>query len=212
LSWAPRASIMKTAANSRPASPRARRVLLILAALVIVVGTAALWRFGPLGAFLDAHRLAALGSALRARPDAPVLVLAVYLLAALVLFPMTPLLAATALVFDPWRGLAFGLAGALAAAALTYGLGRFVGRHRARWVEGARFARVRERLRRRGVLATAGVRLVPVGNFSLANLAAGALNIPFPAFMLGNVLGLLPGLLALTLLGDHLRGLGWGAP
>jgi uncharacterized membrane protein YdjX (TVP38/TMEM64 family) len=52
-------------------------------------------------------------------------------------------------------------------------------------------------------------RLVPLGNFTLANVIAAAIGIPFRAFILGNALGLLPGLLALTLLGDRLRQLGW---
>ena len=57
-----------------------------------------------------------------------------------------------------------------------------------------------------------GMRLVPVGNFSLINIAAGAMGIPFRAYMLGNLLGLLPGLLLLTFFADRVRALGWGAP
>jgi len=55
----------------------------------------------------------------------------------------------------------------------------------------------------------AAVRLVPAGNFTLANVAAGALDIPFGEYLLGNALGLLPVLLALTVLSRDLRHLGW---
>jgi uncharacterized membrane protein YdjX (TVP38/TMEM64 family) len=54
------------------------------------------------------------------------------------------------------------------------------------------------------------VRLVPVGNFTLSNVAAGAVGIPFRDYLLGNLLGMLPSLLALTLLAQHLRRIGWG--
>jgi phospholipase D1/2 len=192
-------------APRRPRRPVAAVGLAILAAVALVV----LWRATPLATLIDPRRLAALGAAVHATPLAPALVLAVYLAAALVLFPLTPLLVATALVFEPSRALAFGLGGALAGAAVTYGVGRLVGRRRPALLTTERFARVRERLRRRGVLAVAVMRLVPAGNFSLSNVAAGALEIPFRDFMLGNLLGLLPGLLALTLLADHLRALGW---
>ncbi len=52
-------------------------------------------------------------------------------------------------------------------------------------------------------------RLVPVGNFTLANVAAVAIGIPFRDYLLGNGLGLLPRLIALTLLSHELRHLGW---
>jgi phospholipase D1/2 len=170
------------------------------------------WRFTPLRTLLDPHQLATALGALRASPAAPALVLAAYLVGALVLFPITPLIVATALVFEPARGLALGLGGALASATLTYGLGRILGRRRTRWLEAGRFARLRARLQRRGVLAMATVRLVPVGNFTLSNVAAGALGIPFRDYLLGNLLGMLPNLLVLTLLAQHLRRLGWGGP
>jgi phospholipase D1/2 len=176
----------------------------------VALALAALWRFTPLGSLLDPHALAAAGARLRASPAAPVLVIAAYVVGALVLFPITPLLVATALIFEPGRGLALGLAGALASATLTYGLGRLVGRRRPRWLEGPRFTRLRARLQRRGVLTMAAVRLVPAGNFTLSNVAAGALGIPLRHYLLGNLLGMLPSLLAVTLLADHLRRLGWG--
>jgi uncharacterized membrane protein YdjX (TVP38/TMEM64 family) len=56
----------------------------------------------------------------------------------------------------------------------------------------------------RGVLAVFTVRLLPVGNFTLINVAAGALRIRFRDFMLGNLLGLLPGVLGLSFFADRL--------
>src|SRR5262249_15647861 len=176
------------------------------------VALGAFWRFGPLGRRLDVHHLAALGEAVRARPDVIPLVLGVYLLAALAFFPMTWLIAAPALVFPPLQPFGLGLTGALAAAAMTYGIGRVVARYRPGWVEGPRLERVRERLRRRGIAAVAGLRLVPVGNFSLVNIAVATLGVPFRAYMLGNLLGQLPSLLLLTFLLDRVRAFGLVSP
>jgi phospholipase D1/2 len=190
-----------------PNSPSSPRSLLVLGGLVVVL--IALWRHTPLRMIVDARLLADRGRALASAPAAPALVVAFYLAAGLVFCPITPLLAATALVFEPGRALALGLAGALASAAVGYGLGCVVGRRRPRWVESARFAGVRARLRRRGVVAMATVRLVPVGNFTLANVVAGAIGIPLADYMLGNALGLVPALLALTGLSRGLHHLGW---
>jgi uncharacterized membrane protein YdjX (TVP38/TMEM64 family) len=42
---------------------------------------------------------------------------------------------------------------------------------------------------------------VPVAPFTVVNLVAGASDIRFRDFLLGTIIGLLPGLIALTLLG-----------
>jgi uncharacterized membrane protein YdjX (TVP38/TMEM64 family) len=48
------------------------------------------------------------------------------------------------------------------------------------------------------------VRLVPVAPFTLVNLVAGALKISLSDYLIGTALGLAPGLLAMSLLGDQL--------
>lgn len=194
--------------STPPSTSGAARPWWLVAGLVVVV-LVAVWRFTPLATLLDRRTLVELGRALAASRAAPALVVAVYVAAGLVLFPVTPLLAATALVFEPWRALGFGLAGALSSAAVGYAVGRLLSRHRPRWVEAPRFAPLRARLRGHGIATMAASRLVPVGNFTLANVVAAAIGIPFRAFIVGNALGLLPGLLALTLLSSRLRHLGW---
>src|SRR4029077_4300646 len=96
-------------------------------ALMALLGLAAVWRFTPLWTLLDIDHIVALGRALRATPAAPLLVLGGYVAGALVFFPITAMLAATALVFDPGRALAYGLIGALLGAMVTYGIGRLIG-------------------------------------------------------------------------------------
>ena len=97
------------------------------------------------------------------------------------------------------------MGGALAAAATTYGIGRLVGTLPARaGSERPRLLRVSRQLRRRGMLAVIAARMLPVGNFSLINITAGALGVPFRDYMIGNAIGLLPGVLALTVFADRI--------
>ena len=200
-----------TAAPDSPERPPSRRRARVRVGAV-VVGLVALWALTPLRTLLDRRVLAELGHVVASSPAAPGLVIAAFVAGGLVLFPITPLLAATALLFAPTRALAFGLAGALSSAVLLYVIGRRVGRARPEWLEGPRVAPVRARLQRRGVLALTALRLVPVGNFSVSNMVAGAIAIPFRDYLLGNTLGLLPTLLVLTGLSRALRHLGWPAP
>ena len=174
---------------------------MVVAAVAVIV---AVWRLTPLAALADAERLAALGRQLAGHPAAPAIVIGGYVAGALVFFPITLLLGATALVFPPSTAILYCLTGALTSAATTYGIGRLVGRFRPRWLAGPRAARVRHQLRRRGTLAIIAARILPVGNFSLINIIAGTLGVPFRSYMLGNAIGLLPGVLALTIFADRL--------
>jgi phospholipase D1/2 len=175
-------------------------VYLALAALVV----AAIWRFTPLHHLLHVDRLVALGRRFRAQPLAPLWVMATYLVGGWVFFPITLLLGATALVFSALPALGYCFAGTLLSAASTYGLGRLVGRFRADWLRGPRLERFQRQIRDRGMLAIVAARLLPVGNFTLINMAAGAFGVRFGDYMLGNAIGVLPGILALTLFADRL--------
>jgi phospholipase D1/2 len=174
---------------------------LVLAAVLAIV---AAWRLTPLASLLDVQRMTALGRALRHHPGAPAIALGAYLVGGLVLFPITLLLAGTALVFPAGTAVGLCLVGTLAGAAETYGIGRLLGRYRPRALEHPRFIQLERQLRRRGFITIIAARMLPVGNFSLINMTAGALRIPFRDYMLGNALGVLPGILGLTVLAERL--------
>ena len=175
-------------------------VALVLALLVL----AAVWRFTPLRGLLHIERITALLRRLAEQPATPAWVLGGYLVGGLIFFPITLLLGATALVFRPLPAIAYCLTGTLASAAVTYWIGRLMGHVRAGWLHGPRLTRFEKQLRHRGMLAIVAARLLPVGNFSLINMAAGAFGIGFRDYMLGNAIGVLPGILALTLFADRL--------
>jgi len=193
-------------AATRPAARSASSWLLLGVVVLVLI---AIWRLTPVARLLDRAYLGQLARTIAAAPAAPLLAVGAYVFLLLVLFPLTPLLVATALVFDPLRAYAVGLAGALAASALGWVAGRIVARHRPRWIESQRFQPLRARLRRRGFLTMALTRLVPAGNFTIANVIGSAIGIPFRDFMLGNAVGLQPGLLLLTLLAHVVRRFGW---
>ena len=50
------------------------------------------------------------------------------------------------------------------------------------------------------------VRLLPVAPFTVVNFVAGAAGLDFPRFMIGSLLGLLPGIAFLTVLADTFLG------
>jgi phosphatidylserine/phosphatidylglycerophosphate/cardiolipin synthase-like enzyme/uncharacterized membrane protein YdjX (TVP38/TMEM64 family) len=172
--------------------------------IVAVVGLTAIWRLTPLRSLLDVDRVVALGRSVSGHPAAPFAVFAAYLGGTLVFFPITLLLGGTALLFPAPTAIAYCMTGAMTAAITTYGIGRLVGRFRPRWLARPRLQRISRQLRRRGMLAVIAARMLPVGNFSLINITAGALGIPFRDYVIGNAIGLLPGVLALTVFADRI--------
>jgi uncharacterized membrane protein YdjX (TVP38/TMEM64 family) len=57
---------------------------------------------------------------------------------------------------------------------------------------------------RKGLIAVTLIRLVPIAPFPIVNLAMGAMRIKVWHFLAGTFLGMLPGMLAATVLSDQL--------
>lgn len=185
---------------------RSRASLFVLGALVIV-GLGLLWKYTPLAEAIEPEQLAAHVERFGDTFWGPAVVLAVYVIGGFVMMPLLALLTATALVFDPLTAIAVGLTGALLNASAVYFAGAKLIREWAERSFGGAIARVRNALRSRGVLAVAMVRMVPVAPFSLVNVAAGTIGVPFREYLFGTFLGLAPGTVLICVFGSELKGL-----
>jgi uncharacterized membrane protein YdjX (TVP38/TMEM64 family) len=96
------------------------------------------------------------------------------------------------------------LAGCMANASVTYAAGAMLGRNGIRQLAGRRLNRISRRLAKRGVLSITVVRIIPAAPFSLINVVAGASHIRFKDYFLGTLLGVAPGICAVTLFTDSL--------
>lgn len=182
--------------------PRAARSpwLVLTASAALVAALAGAWRFTPLAQWVQPDRLQHAVDVLRASPLTPLAVPGFFVLASLVFVPVTLLIAATVVVFPPLQGVTYSIAGVLGASGATFGLGRWLGRGLVRKAAGRRLNEVSRRIARRGVLAVAAIRLVPVAPFTLVNLVAGASHVRLRDFLLGTLLGIGPGILGIVLL------------
>ena len=190
----------------RPPRRRARTVAKFGVGLAAVAFILLLWRYSDLQALAKPGALEGLLADITANPLAPVVVIALFVCAGLVGFPVTVLIAATAVSFGTWPGLPYAAAGSLASATVTYGVGSWLGAGMLRRLLGPRLNRIRRAVARRGIFAITAVRLVPVAPFTLVNLVAGALKVSLSDYLVGTALGLLPGLAAMSVLGGRLAG------
>jgi phospholipase D1/2 len=193
-----------TSSESRPSG---RLGLLLRGAipLLLLFGLAAAWQWTPLGDWLDVDTLAGWVASLRYHPIAPLVVIGGYVAGGLVLFPVMVLIAATALAFGSLLGFTYSLLGCLVSAILTYGIGYLLGHETIRSLAGAQLSHLSRRLAQHGLIAVLLVRIVPVAPFTVVNIIAGASHIRLRDFVLGTCLGMLPGLLVMTVFGDQLE-------
>jgi uncharacterized membrane protein YdjX (TVP38/TMEM64 family) len=98
----------------------------------------------------------------------------------------------------------YSLLGATLSAVFVYGIGREVGRDAVRRVAGRRINDLSRRIAKRGLLAMLFVRIVPVAPFSIINLVAGASHLGFRDFLIGTILGLLPGTILISFFVDRI--------
>jgi uncharacterized membrane protein YdjX (TVP38/TMEM64 family) len=135
--------------------------------------------------------------ALAADPAGAWMAVGCFTLAATLFVPVTFLATATLAVFGLWPGVGIAWLGSLASAMLSHSLGDWVGPRIVAWLPDRIETSVRRFLKRQAFWAVVFMRLIPIGNFGALNIAAGAFRIPRRAFVLGNIVGMLPGLLGL---------------
>jgi uncharacterized membrane protein YdjX (TVP38/TMEM64 family) len=185
---------------------RSRVWLFVLGALAIV-GLGLLWKYTPLAEMIQPAKLATRLERFGDTPWGPVAMLALYVIGGFVMMPLLALLTATALVFDPLTAIVVALAGALLNASAVYFAGAKLIRDWAERSFGEAIARVRNALQSRGVIAVAMIRMVPVAPFTLVNVAAGTIGIPFRDYLFGTFLGLAPGTVLICVFGGELKDL-----
>ena len=181
---------------------RGRLVALSLG-VVVLAALAFVWRATPLHDWLSVANLVSFGEAARDHPWAPLAVVGVFVGAGLVAFPLLALVAATAMVFGPLLGPLYTFVGAAASAAATFALGRKLGRETVRRLAGRRVNELSRRLAQHGLLAIAFIRMLPIAPFSVVNVVAGASHIGWRDFLLGTLIGLAPGVLAISVFVDR---------
>ena len=199
-------------ASAMPEEPEERsltlaRVGLGAALVAAVVGAILAWRFTPLADFLDLSVLIDWIERVEAASWTPPAVVGLYVLLGVAAFPVTVLIAATAMVFGPVWGFVYALGGALASAAVGYGMGRAIGRPFIERMAGKTAKRVNEALARNGIVTVAGVRLLPVAPFLVINLIAGASRIRFTDYLAGTLVGMAPGITIMAALGSSIGNL-----
>ena len=122
-------------------------------------------------------------------------------------FPRSLFTLAAGLLFGSGTGSVLAVVATTLAAVAAFGLVRVTGGSIVeRYAERAPMVWTRRRLDRSGLLAVVSLRLIPVLPFPVINYAAGLSGVGVVPFAAGTLLGILPGTIALVVLGDAVTG------
>ena len=154
----------------------------VLIACAIAAALTLLWRFTPLAEVLQPQKIAERLESIEKVKWAPFAFVAAYVLGGLVMFPVTVLGAAAAIIFPPLKAVSVSFTGIMLSASLL---------HWAVATQGAGAAGARQTMKSwstlsdQGVVTIATMRMIPIAPFTLVNLAAGGVGVPFRDLLLG---------------------------
>jgi len=120
------------------------------------------------------------------------------------------MIAAAVVLFGPWFGFLYSWAGTMLSANLGFALGHIFGGDILRRFGGERANHVSAMVGKRGIIASALVRVVPSAPFIVVNMAAGVSHIRLSQFIVGTGVGIIPKMAFIAFIGGSLMSLTQG--
>lgn len=185
--------------HQRDRGARRRRIWIGVIILLLLCAAAAAWKWTPLADFVDVGYLARWAGAWRESPARHLYLILAYVIGSVLLVPITLLILVTAIVFGPLLGSLYSLIGGMAGALATYALGYLLGKDFVEKIAGPKWRSVEQKIEQTGIIAVATLRLLPVAPFTVVNIVSGAFKVPLRDYVVGSVLGLVPGILVTNL-------------
>ncbi len=132
-------------------------------------------------------------SAWQSSPWLPLVIIACFVLGSAVFFPITALIIGTAYLLPPIEGALVSFVGIAAAGMIGFSVGRYFGAKAFRKPRlAAILQKVKSKVTGNEIISVAVMRKLPLGPFSLVNMALGACKLNPLYFTIGCVLGLSP--------------------
>lgn len=173
--------------------------------VLFLLGLAAAWRWTPLNQYVNLDTLLNVIEIWRQTPWLPFLLFGGFVIGGCLGVPVTLMVTIVAIVYPPWRAFALSYGATMVSASISFGIGNLLGKEFIDKLAGNRVREVSRKLARQGILVLALLRLLPIAPFTVINTVGGASHVRFRDFLLGTLLGSIPGTLAVTFFVSQLR-------
>lgn len=192
-------------ASSPEAAPRIpRRLIFRFLILVMMVGTGfALLRWSPLADYLTGDRMMEVFDTLRSSWWAPAALIAALVVLCPLGVPASPMVITGGVIFGVMAGSFYNILGTFLAGAVSYFLGRWLGRDFVVHLAGKRLKKVERAIARRGFWGMVGIRFLPLP-YALVNYCAALAGVRPRVFLASTLIGLTPTLILFTYFADTL--------
>jgi phospholipase D1/2 len=179
-------------------------VIATLASLALALLLTAVWTLTPLRDRLTPENASDWITSVASRWWTPWLLLFLFVLSGIIVFPRPLLTIAAVVAWGPWKGFALSMIGVEMATFAGYYAGYLCPRGKVEEWAGPTLARMAPLLHRNGLATMTLLRLLPIGPHVLGSVAAGALRIKRWHVLVGTFAGMAPGLIGTTLVADQL--------
>ena len=142
----------------------------------------------------------------RAGMWAPIIYIALYTVGTLLILPSTPLNLSGGAIFGPWLGTLWTTVAAVIAAMVAFTFTRTVGRDFVAKKFAGRWEAMDAEMRQGGLFYMCAIRLLPIIPYGLVNFTAGLTSIRLKDYLMGTILGTVPGVFPFVLMGAGVRG------
>ncbi|AFY76408.1 MAG: TVP38/TMEM64 family protein [Hydrococcus sp. C42_A2020_068] len=136
---------------------------------------------------------------------APIVYVLLYTLGTLFILPSTPLNLSGGALFGVWWGTLWTTVAAIIAAVVSFAFTRTVGREYIAQKLAGRWEAIDAEMRQGGLFYMFAVRLLPLIPYGIVNFAAGLTSIRFRDYLIGTMLGTVPGILPFVMMGSGLQ-------
>jgi uncharacterized membrane protein YdjX (TVP38/TMEM64 family) len=141
---------------------------------------------------------------------APIIYILLYTVGTILILPSTPLNLTGGAIFDIWWGTLWTTVAAIIAAITAFAFTRTVGRELIAKKLAGRWEAIDVEMRKGGLFYMFAIRLLPIIPYGLVNFAAGLTSIRFRDYLIGTILGTVPGVLPFVMMGSGLQALSEG--
>ncbi|XHU96030.1 MAG: TVP38/TMEM64 family protein [cyanobacterium endosymbiont of Rhopalodia gibba] len=141
---------------------------------------------------------------------APIIYITLYILATLLILPSTPLNLSGGALFGIGWGVFWTTIAAMLAAILSFAFTRTLGRKYVTRKLAKKWEVIDAEIRQGGLFYLFAIRLLPIIPYGIVNFTAGLTSIRFQDYLIGTILGIIPGILPFIMIGAGFKSLNRG--